>query len=39
MIFFLFPKFKAVMKETRFPDVEAKMAVTKELLAIPDRSF
>ena len=37
--FFLFPKFKGVMKETRFPDVEAKMAVTKELRAIPDRSF
>ena len=38
--FFLFPKFKGVMKETRFPDVQAiKRAVTKELRAIPKKSF
>jgi len=38
--FFLFAKLNGVMKGTRFPDVEAiKMVVTKELRAIPDRSF
>ena len=38
--FFLFPKPKEVMKETRFPDVQAiKRAVTKELQAIPKKSF
>ena len=38
--FFLFPKPKKVMKETRFPDVQAiKRAVTKELQAIPKKSF
>jgi len=38
--FFLFPKLKGVMKGTRLPDIEAiKMAVTKELLVTPDRSF
>ena len=37
---FLFPKFKGVMKGTRFPDVQAiKRAVTKELRAIPKKSF
>ena len=34
--FFLFPKFKGVIKVTRFPDVEAiKRAVTLELRRIP----
>ena len=35
--FFLFPKVKDVIKETRFQDSEAiKTAVTRELLAIPE---
>ena len=38
--FFLFPKLKGVMKGMRFPDVQAiKRAVTKELRAIPKKSF
>ena len=38
--FFLFPKLKEVMKETRFHDSEAiKTAVTRELRAIPEESF
>ena len=38
--FFLLPKLKGVMKGTRFPDVQAiKRAVTKELRAIPKKSF
>jgi len=38
--FFLFPKLKGVMIGTQVPYIEAiKMAVMKELQAIPDRSF
>ena len=38
--FFLFLKLKGVMKETCFLDVEAiKTVMSKELRAIPDRSF
>ena len=38
--FFLFPKLKEVIKETRFQDSEAiKTAVTRELRAIPEESF
>ena len=38
--FFLFPKFKEVIKETRFQDSEAiKTAVTRELRAIPEESL
>ena len=40
MIFFLFPKLKGVIKETRFPDVEViKRAVTMELRRIPEEAF
>ena len=38
--FFLFPKLKKVIKGTRFQDSEAtKTAVTRELRAIPEKSF
>ena len=38
--FFLFPKLKEVIKETRFQDSEAiKTAVTSELWVIPEESF
>ena len=38
--FFLFPKLKEVIKETRFPDPEAiKTVGTRELRAIPEESF
>ena len=38
--FFLFPKLKEVIKGTRFQDSEAiKTAVTRELRAIPEKSF
>jgi len=38
--FFLFPKLKKVIKETRFQDSEAiKTAVTRELRAIPEESL
>ena len=38
--FFLFPKLKEVIKGTRFQDSEAiKIAVTRELRAVPDESF
>ena len=40
MIFFLFPKLKAVIKGTQFPDVEAiKRAVMTELRRIPEEDF
>ena len=38
--FFLFPKLKEVIKESRFQDSEAiKTAVTRELRAIPEEFF
>ena len=38
--FFLFPKLKEFIKETRFQDSETiKTAVTRELQAIPEESF
>ena len=38
--FFLFPKLKGVIKGSRFSDVQSiKRAVTKELRAIPKKSF
>ena len=38
--FFLFPKLKEVIKETRFQDSKAiKIAVTRKLLEIPEESF
>ena len=38
--FFLFPKLKEVIKETRFQDLEAiKTAIARELQAIPEESF
>ena len=38
--FFLFPRFKGIIKRIRFVDVEAiKEAVTRELRAIPKQAF